>query len=87
MAENLGYSYSHDQIESFAKAASFDNMRGNASQFAPQANTGFWKSDSGFFHQGHNSEWSQTFTAEQLTAFHERVKQLLNEDQAAWLLH
>lgn len=86
MADILGYSYGDSQIASFANAASFDHMRENAGQFAPQANIGFWKSDSGFFHQGQNSEWSQTFTAEQIAAFEDRVRHLLAEDQAAWLV-
>ena len=86
MAVALGYEYGEDKVAEFAKAASFEHMKKNAGQFAPQAKIGFWKSDSSFFNRGDDAAWSETLTPEQLTAFDERIRQLLDDDQIDWLL-
>ena len=87
MAKALGYEYDAEKINEFAAAASFDHMKKNASQFAPQANLGFWKSDSNFFNRGKDSDWSEMFSDEQQQAFDNRIQELLSEEERNWLIY
>lgn len=41
---------------SLVEAASFENMKKNAEQFAPGAGTGHWKDDAKFFNKGTNEQ-------------------------------
>lgn len=75
------------QLETFAKAASFDNMRKHAERYAPETGRGFWKSDSGFFATGTSGQWQHKLSPEQLAAFDARLAELLPVDEARWLLN
>jgi len=83
----LGLSYSESQIAAFAEGASFDKMKNNAAQFAPESGTGIWKKEGDFFASGKNNQWKGKLSAEQLTAFDERLRSLLSNEEADWILN
>ena len=86
IAKALGYSYDGKQIDSFAKAASFDAMSRNADKFAPESGTGMWKEEQKFFSTGKAGRWHDELKADQLEAFYERIGELLDSEQIDWLL-
>jgi aryl sulfotransferase len=87
MASALGYQYTDEEIAAFADAASFDRMKDRASQFAPQADVGFWRSDSGFFATAGRDRWKNAFSEEQNEAFQARATSLLEPEAMEWLLN
>ena len=87
MASALGLNYGDDKIREFAAAASFDHMKNNAMQFAPQSGTGLWKSEAGFFATGKNEQWKEKWGAWEIAAFETRIAELLSPDEVAWILH
>jgi aryl sulfotransferase len=87
MAAATNTSISDEQLDSFTKAASFDHMKSNASQFAPTSGVGFWKTETGFFANGRNAQWKDKLSADDLTAFDARIGELLPPDQVDWLLN
>ena len=74
-------------LDAMTDAASFDNMKQNAEQFAPESGTGMWKKESGFFATGQNAQWKKLLTESDLTAFDTRLNELLPNDQVEWLLN
>jgi hypothetical protein len=85
MAKALNIKVEADFLDAMTEAASFDSMKRNASQFAPVGKE-YWKKESGFFAHGRNQQWKDVLTDAQLSAFNERLAQLLPSDQANWLL-
>jgi aryl sulfotransferase len=86
MADALGLPFTDAEIKQFADAASFDVMKKNADQFAPESGTGMWKAESAFFATGKNQQWKNQLSEEELAAFDVRLKALLPAEEAAWLL-
>jgi aryl sulfotransferase len=87
MSTALGYEYDDAQISAFAEAASFDSMKNNADQFAPESGSGMWKEERKFFANGTNEQWRSMLTEAEATAFDARLAELLPEDQAQWIVN
>jgi len=87
MASTLNVELDDPLLDSMTDAASFDNMKQNAEQFAPESGTGMWKKESGFFATGQNAQWKKLLTESDLTAFDTRLNELLPNDQVEWLLN
>lgn len=87
MSTALGYEYDDAQISAFAEAASFDSMKNNADQFAPESGSGMWKEERKFFANGTNEQWRSMLTETEAAAFDGRLAELLPEDQAQWLVN
>jgi aryl sulfotransferase len=87
MAAALGVTLSDQQLTEFTKAASFDHMKRNAGQYAPELGRGFWKEDAQFFANGVNEQWKVHLSAEELAAFDVRIAELLPPDQLNWVLN
>ncbi len=86
MAAALNIAIDDNFLDAMTEAASFDSMKRNASQFAPVGKE-YWKKESGFFANGRSQQWQDVLTDAQLSAFDERLAQLLPPDQASWLLN
>ncbi len=87
MAVALGVPVNDQQLTEFTEAASFDNMKRNAGQYAPELGSGFWKEDSHFFSRGTNQQWQDQLSADDLAAFDTRIAELLPPDQVEWILN
>jgi len=86
MAEALGLDVDDKLLEDMCEAASFENMKKNASQFAPVGKD-YWKQEAGFFANGRNQQWREVLSDEQLAAFDKRLAALLPPEEAQWLLN
>lgn len=86
MAEALNIEVNETLLNDMTLAASFDNMKRNASQFAPVGSE-YWKKESDFFAHGHSQQWKDFFTKDELSAFDTRLAKLLEPDEAQWLLN
>jgi hypothetical protein len=87
MAAAAGIEVTDEQLDSYTRAASFDHMKANADQFAPNSGTGIWKAEKDFFANGSNSQWEDKLTAEELAAFDARMAELLPPDEAHWMVN
>jgi len=85
MSRALGYDYDDKQISAFAEAASFDSMKNNADQFAPESGSGMWKAEHKFFANGSNEQWRSMLSEAEAAAFDARLAELLTADQAEWI--
>jgi aryl sulfotransferase len=86
VADAIGATYSAAELSGFAEAASFDHMKKNAKQFAPNSGTGLWHSESKFFSRGALGQWVDDWSAEEIAAFDDRIETLLSEPERDWLL-
>jgi len=87
MAAATGTSVTDEQLDAYTRAASFDNMKANADQFAPGSGTGLWKAEKDFFANGSSEQWKDSLSSEDLAAFDARMAELLPPDQAAWMVN
>ena len=86
MASAVSVSLSDAQLEEYVKAASFDAMKKDATRYVPSADSGFWKSVSGFFAKGSNDQWKNELSAGQNDAFLGRIAELLTDEEKHWLI-
>jgi aryl sulfotransferase len=87
MADDLSVTYGNSELAAFVDAASFEQMKRKADQFAPESGTGFWKSESGFFSRGALRLWEEEWSAEEIVAFDRRIEALLSPAETTWLLN
>jgi aryl sulfotransferase len=85
MADAAGIQVTRDQLDEYTEAATFDHMKANAEQFAPESGTGMWKRETDFFANGGTGQWQDRLSAQDLEAFNVRLAELLDEEQAAWV--
>jgi hypothetical protein len=62
--------------QSFVDAATLKSMRQRASDSAPDAHLGLWKSAEGFFRSGGTREWPALLTAAEIDHFDQRLHEL-----------
>lgn len=67
------------------KGASFDTVRANPEQYAPEANVGLWKDTSKFFNKGTSGQWCDVLDAESLKLYEEVKADRLPPIAAEWL--
>ena len=85
MAAALNLTPSDVLLAEIVDAVSFENMRENARNFAPNAGSGVWKDDRQFFSNGQSQRWRETLSSGDLALYDVRVRALLPEDEIAWL--
>lgn len=85
VADLLGVSYAPDDMDKLVRAARFENMKANATRFAPSGGKGFMKSDSDFFHSGTSGKWQGKLTDKELAAYDAIMDANLSHDERAWL--
>ncbi len=86
MAKALVIELEDSLLDDMATAASFESMKRNASQFAPVGKA-YWKKEAEFFANGRSQQWKDLFSTDELAAFDVRLAELLEADQAQWLLN
>ena len=85
VARLLGISHPADVMAHLVHAARFDNMKENATRFAPGGGTGFYKSDSDFFFAGTNGQWKGVLSDAEYAAYDAKMAALLPPEDRAWL--
>ncbi|MBU2981062.1 sulfotransferase domain-containing protein [Lentibacter algarum] len=81
----LGIVHAPDVMEQLIAAARFDNMRANASRFAPSGGKGMMKSDTDFFHSGTSGKWIGNLTDQEMAAYNAQMDAQLAPKERAWL--
>lgn len=84
MASVLGVEHDDALMDRLVEAASFSNMKKNATQFAPASGMDVWKDEAQFFNKG-TSQWRDVIAADDLAIYDERIRTMLSEDEIAWL--
>jgi hypothetical protein len=85
LADFLGLNPSAEQLQAFGHASSLESMRARASDLAPEARRGAWKSNAGFFRSGRMGAWADVLSS-QSQALYERVSaQRLGSTLRRWL--
>ena len=72
-------------LDQLIEVARFDNMRTNATRYAPGGGTGFMKSDADFFHSGTSGKWIGNLTDTEMAAYDAMMDTYLLPKQRAWL--
>lgn len=85
LASVLGIKLSQGRIDELAHAATFEEMKRNADQLAPDTTHGIWLENSRFFHQGRTGRWRDVVEDGDSSRYHDRVAGLIDDDLAAWL--
>ncbi len=84
-AAYLDIEVAEDAIDALAAAAGFENMKRNASQFAPGAGQNRWKDESRFFYKGTDRQWRFDLSVDDLAVYDARIREMLSESDVAWL--
>jgi len=84
LAGVLSITVSEDRVEELAAAATFDRMKGRATDLAPNSDQGFWRSTEDFFHRGSSGQWRGLLDDKDMNRYWERVGQLVPSDLATW---
>lgn len=87
LASFLGYDIGPDRAAELSQWASFDAMKRDADNVAPNADIALWNDTTSFFHKGESGQWQAVFTEAHLERYDERVRRLTSPELAAWLHH
>lgn len=71
----------------FVDAAGFDAMRSRASDLAPEAHLGLWRSDEDFFRVGRAQAWVDLLPPDEVARFERRLDDLVGAEAALWVRH
>jgi hypothetical protein len=86
LAARLGIVVDDSRWPALVDAATFDSMRGRATELAPQVKIdGFWHDPSQFFHAGSSGQWHEVLTEADMARYEARVRALVPADLAAWV--
>ena len=84
-AEALGIAVNEEDIAQVSRIADFENMRGNAEQFAPNAARDRWKDNQKFFNKGSSGQWREVIGAADMARYDARMATLLSPEKIAWI--
>jgi len=85
VAALLDVTHPADVMNELIQAATFENMRANATRFAPSGGKGFMKSDTDFFHSGTSGKWEGRLTEAEMTGYDAAMDAELSPEERAWL--
>jgi len=86
LAKAAGIDAGDKLIDAVTKASAFGAMKARATDYAPVAGTGFWKSDANFFDSASSRKWEGELSKEDLALYKDRLEHLIPDPQArAWL--
>ncbi len=87
IAEFLEIRVDDELLPELVEAATFENMKANADQLAPDAEAGIWQDNSGFFNKGKSGQWADILGEEALAAYEAEMRERLGPELAHWLEH
>jgi aryl sulfotransferase len=86
IADRLGIAIAETVWPDLVRAATFEGMKGRASELAAEAShNGFYNDRDQFFHKGSTGQWRQILSDEELPRYTARVAQCAPADLAAWI--
>jgi aryl sulfotransferase len=86
IAGRLGIAIAETIWPDLIQAATFEDMKGRASQLAPEAShDGFYDDRDQFFRKGSTGQWRQILSDEELPQYAARVGEYAPADLAAWI--
>lgn len=85
LSRRLGIPIDEAVWPSLVEAATLSAMRERASELAPDAGAGFWKSNRQFFDRGTLGGWRDLLDDEDLARYHRRAAELAPPDLLAWV--
>ena len=85
VADAIGVDVDEQDIEQISRLADFENMRGNAEQFAPGVTLKLWKSNQNFFNKGRNGQWRDVVGEADIARYENRIRSMLTADEVAWI--
>ena len=86
MASGLGIELDPALIPELARVASFENMKQNATKFAPGVERETWHDNEKFFNKGTNGQWRDVLSDDDVALFEDALGALLEPEAAQWLL-
>jgi aryl sulfotransferase len=85
VAAILGVAVDEASWPALVEAATFDAMRSNADQLAPEVTENVWKDNANFFRTGKSGQWRGVFSPESLALYDEIKIERVGPDLAHWL--
>lgn len=85
VAALLDIAHPPEVMDALIEAATFENMKQDAARFAPAGGTGFFKSDTAFFHSGTSGQWRGVLSEADLAAYDRVMDAHLSPQDRAWL--
>ena len=85
MAGILGIEVDERLWPGLVKGATFDTVKANPEQYAPEANVGLWKDTSRFFHKGTTGQWQDALSERSLALYGEVKRDRLPPEAGEWL--
>ena len=86
LADALAIEVDEARWPALVRAATFEEMKGRASELAPQTSVeGFWQDDTRFFNKGTSGQWQAMFGPGDQERYAARVDALAPPDLAAWV--
>jgi aryl sulfotransferase len=67
------------------EAATFESMKRNADQLAPEVNNGAWLSNSQFFHKGTSGQWTDVLSKENLDLYDKIKVERMGPELTEWM--
>jgi aryl sulfotransferase len=83
LAAVLGITVDEAVWPELVKAATFDEVRGNAETLAPEST--IWKDKTEFFHKGSSGQWKTLLDDDDLERYRARIAELTTPEFAEWL--
>jgi aryl sulfotransferase len=83
LAGQLGIAVAEHTWPALVRAATFENMKGNADTLIPAA--GIFKSNAAFFRRGTSGAGREILSDEEFTAYNTRIAQMAPPDMLTWL--
>ena len=85
LAGRLGIDMPEDRWPALVEAATFENMKARAADFAPNTTEPIWLSNEQFFNKGTNGQWRDVITTQDdLDRYAARVADLCKPDVSEW---
>ena len=85
LAARLGIAIDEDRWPTLVGAATFDSMRGRATELAPQSTSEYWKDNDRFFNRGTCGQWRDLVTAEDLVRYDTIISAMASPELVTWL--
>jgi hypothetical protein len=85
ISDILSIDVSDERVDEICEAVGFDEMKKNASAFAPGSGKPLFKSDEAFFSSGKNAQWRGILGADELANYTDRISALLPPAAIKWL--
>lgn len=85
LAKRLGIEVADDLWPQLVRAATFEQMRGRATEVGPNNTEPIWLDPVRFFNKGTSGQWRRLLGADDLRRYEARVKELADPEVVSWV--